>query len=69
MQLFQSRMEWLREGAHSQVMESGHIVVCGANKHLTTILQQLNKSQELAIEDGTAASRHVPLVMLRKAMN
>lgn len=61
---FKSRMEWLREGAHSQVMESGHIVVCGANKHLTTILQQLNKSQELAIEDGTAASRKQTILLL-----
>lgn len=58
------RMEWLREGAHSQVMENGHIVICGANNHITTVLKQLNKSHEFAIRDGTAASRKQTVLLL-----
>lgn len=42
----------------SKVMEEGHIVICGANNHLTTILQQLNKSHELSIRDGAAHFRY-----------
>lgn len=54
---WQLRMEWLREGAHSQVMERGHLVVGGVNHHLPTLLRQLSKSHEFAVRDGTASTR------------
>ena len=50
-------MERLRDGAHTAVMESGHIVVAGSNDHLETVLRQLNKSQEYAVKEGIAAAR------------
>ncbi|CAM6026874.1 unnamed protein product [Sphagnum balticum] len=59
-----SRMDWLREGAHSQVMESGHIVVCGVNSHLTTVLKQLNTSHKFAIQDGRALTRKQRVLLL-----
>lgn len=49
---FKTRMEMLREGAHSEVMEEGHVVICGTNNHLIAVLKQLNKSQQLALREG-----------------
>ena len=57
-------MEKLREGAHSAVMESGHIIIAGHNNHLDTLLRQLNKSQEFAVQDGTASSRKQTVLLL-----
>ncbi|MCO5560423.1 hypothetical protein L7F22_014038 [Adiantum nelumboides] len=48
---FKSRMEWLREGAHSEVMEEGHVLICGTNNHLGTVLRQLNKSHQIALRE------------------
>ncbi|CAI5982540.1 unnamed protein product [Closterium sp. NIES-64] len=53
----QLRMEWLREGAHSQVMECDHIVIGGINNRLATLLRQLSKSQHFAVQDGSAVTR------------
>ncbi|KAJ7564355.1 hypothetical protein O6H91_02G014000 [Diphasiastrum complanatum] len=61
---FKSRMESLREGAHCQVMESGHIVICGVNNHLPTVLKQLNTSHEFAMRDGSAYARKQTVVLL-----
>lgn len=61
---FKSRLDWLREGAHSQVMENGHIVICGTNNHLTTVLKQLNKSQELTIKDALTLPRKQTVLLL-----
>jgi hypothetical protein len=52
-------MEWFREGAHSEVMENGHIVICGVNNHLITVLRQLNKSHEIARRDGLQWARYI----------
>jgi hypothetical protein len=50
-------MEWLREGAHTKVMERDHIVVAGTNDHLLPLLRQLSKSHEFKIRDGAAKTR------------
>eukprot|EP00850_Spirogloea_muscicola_P023144 SM000332S12449 [mRNA] locus=s332:96227:103385:- [translate_table: standard] len=48
---FRGHMEWLREGAHSQVVESGHLVVVGTNSHLLPLLRQLNRSSTFVRPD------------------
>ncbi|EFJ31200.1 hypothetical protein SELMODRAFT_169248 [Selaginella moellendorffii] len=65
---FKSRMEILREGALFEVMEVGHTVVCGTNNHLSTLLKQLNKAQDLAIKNKTATSRKKTVVLLSEKM-
>lgn len=61
---FKVRMERLREGAHSPIMESQHIIVAGNNNRLETLLRQLNKSQEFAVRDGTAQCRRQTVLVL-----
>ncbi|EFJ17147.1 hypothetical protein SELMODRAFT_114998 [Selaginella moellendorffii] len=65
---FKSRMEILREGALFEVMEVGHTVVCGTNNHLSTLLKQLNKAQDLALKNKTATSRKKTVVLLSEKM-
>ncbi|CAI7786044.1 unnamed protein product, partial [Closterium sp. NIES-53] len=61
---FKLRMEWLREGAHSQVMERDHIVIGGINNRLATLLRQLSKSQHFAVQDGSAVTRKRTVLLL-----
>ncbi|GJP39026.1 hypothetical protein CLOM_g23421 [Closterium sp. NIES-68] len=61
---FKLRMEWLREGAHSQVMEREHIVIGGINNRLATLLRQLSKSQHFAVQDGSAQTRKRTVLLL-----
>ncbi|KAI5063841.1 hypothetical protein GOP47_0020511 [Adiantum capillus-veneris] len=61
---FKSRMEWLREGAHSEVMEEGHVVICGANNHLATVLRQLDKSHQLALREHSTKLQKQTVLLL-----
>ncbi|EFJ22713.1 hypothetical protein SELMODRAFT_104898, partial [Selaginella moellendorffii] len=61
---FKSHMDRLREGAHSQVYEDGHIVICGANNHLVTVLKQINKRQAHYWRSGAARSRKQTVLLL-----
>ncbi|XP_057839189.2 putative ion channel POLLUX-like 2 isoform X3 [Cryptomeria japonica] len=61
---FGSYMSRLKEGAHFEIMESKHIVICGVNSHLTTVLKQVNKSQEFSNKSGIDQLRRQRVLIL-----
>eukprot|EP00850_Spirogloea_muscicola_P020744 SM000225S07023 [mRNA] locus=s225:97800:104427:+ [translate_table: standard] len=63
---FRGHMEWLREGAHSQVVESGHLVVVGTNSHLLPLLRQLNRSSTFVRPDVSSRRKQTVLLLSEK---
>eukprot|EP00850_Spirogloea_muscicola_P025896 SM004712S16640 [mRNA] locus=s4712:5:827:- [translate_table: standard] len=60
---FKARMEWLREGAHTPVMEEGHIVICGTNAHLPTLVRQLDRAHAASLaQSRSLQSRYTVLL-------